>query len=581
LEIDPEFIIENASYGVGDTWADATEALRGKVVDGQLNIPRVWCDLVGDPAPDIGKVLRVTTSIRGREYTCEVPDGLPLEIDPEHLWKAGALRLGIYRNVTAGGTFKVSLPIISGPENIQKDATSEIRGVVEDAKGKTVAKIKGAWEGRQAIWTVNPEALPPGEYKFRGSLKIEGLTVEGTASFSRLAVLPEWKSSIDKHGRLIVDGKPFFPLGMFWWEFKPEYLALFAESPFNCLLPYTSSNPDFEPWSEKELDLVSAKGLKVIWALHNLFGDNKACLVNVGIAGVNTREEERPAMEKMMKRFSSHPAIIAWYVADEPTGKQPERIRDHLQWAREIDPTRPAYTVFMPLPQTPLEYAMPELELFGVDPYPLPNRSALRKLIAELHPSREIADLGGRSALHVPQAFHMGRYGTTPEAKAKQRFPTPDELRSIFWTEIACGANGLMGYALFELVAMDTEMAPAGDKQGAMVREQFAARWQTVCNVAKEIRDRIPMLLSIESFEQPTSTKAPETAAWRGWGFQGKTWLLLVNTDDKSDTAFEFAFAKPVKSATLDLGEAGCLPKGKSFKATVPPLGVALVALEF
>jgi hypothetical protein len=137
-------------------------------------------------------------------------------------------------------------------------------------------------------------------------------------------------------------------------------------------------------------------------------------------------------------------------------------------------------------------------------------------------------------------------------------------------------------YAFYELIAMDSELAPAGDKQGAMVREQFATRWQTVCNVVKEIRDRIPMLLSVESYEQPTSTKAPEqTAAWRGWGFQGKTWLLLVNTDDKSEAAFEFTFAKPLKAATLDLGEAGCLPKANSFQATVPPLGVALVALEF
>ncbi|MEI6499653.1 MAG: hypothetical protein WCP21_01360, partial [Armatimonadota bacterium] len=233
-------------------------------------------------------------------------------------------------------------------------------------------------------------------------------------------------------------------------------------------------------------------------------------------------------------------------------------------------------------PHIPLVDYMPDLEALGVDPYPLPNRGAMSRVIADTRPARGLTGCGGRSAWHIPQVFSSARYGMTPEAKAKSRFPTPDELRCLHWAEIACGANGLIGYAFFELLAMDTEAAPTGDKQGAMVREPFAARWKTVCDGAREIRDRIPMLLSVEGCERPTSTRMPErTAVWREWGFQGKTWLLMVNTDDTTEAAFEFIFPKPVTAATLDLGEAGCLPKANSFRATLPPLGVALVALQF
>ena len=46
------------------------------------------------------------------------------------------------------------------------------------------------------------------------------------------------KAYIDEHRRLILDGKPFFPIGMYWSSINEADLKLYAESKFNCLMPY-------------------------------------------------------------------------------------------------------------------------------------------------------------------------------------------------------------------------------------------------------------------------------------------------------------------------------------------------------
>lgn len=193
--------IIKARYGERDVWADATKAVRAKVAAGRLNSERVWCDLVGDPLPNVAKVLPVTCAIRGRESTSTAADSRPLIIDSERIWTPGDMFLGLYRNLTTGGVFQATLPILSGPDRVPDGVTPEVRGAIEDAGGNAVATVEGSWLDRQAVWNVKAETLPPGNYTFRGRVTIEQSPFAGSASFSRVAALPPWKSYLDAHGQ--------------------------------------------------------------------------------------------------------------------------------------------------------------------------------------------------------------------------------------------------------------------------------------------------------------------------------------------------------------------------------------------
>ena len=60
--------------------------------------------------------------------------------------------------------------------------------------------------------------LAPGDYVIRlDALNPgNGKTESKQLTIHRVTALPAWKSYIDSHRRLIVDGKPFFPLGMYF-----------------------------------------------------------------------------------------------------------------------------------------------------------------------------------------------------------------------------------------------------------------------------------------------------------------------------------------------------------------------------
>ena len=57
---------------------------------------------------------------------------------------------------------------------------------------------------------------------------------------------------IDENRRLLVEGKPFFPLGMYFSSIDPKDIEEYAKSKFNCLMPYGSP-------TRQQMDLASAK----------------------------------------------------------------------------------------------------------------------------------------------------------------------------------------------------------------------------------------------------------------------------------------------------------------------------------
>ena len=84
---------------------------------------------------------------------------------------------------------------------------------------------------------------------------------EAAVRFVRLAKPVPRKVAFDRRGRTIVDGKPFFPLGMFSAKVDKEMLDIYAEGPFNCLMPYVRPG-------KAEFDLCHEKGLRVIFFLN-------------------------------------------------------------------------------------------------------------------------------------------------------------------------------------------------------------------------------------------------------------------------------------------------------------------------
>ena len=107
-------------------------------------------------------------------------------------------------------------------------------------------------------------------------------------------------------GIALIDGEPFFPIGMFTYELNPEVLAELRELQCNTVL---------HGFQVDQLDLLHDHGLMAI------------C----------------DATEPWVEAAVAHPALLAWYLSDEPEnrGTTPEQERQRYVELKARDPHHP------------------------------------------------------------------------------------------------------------------------------------------------------------------------------------------------------------------------------------------------
>lgn len=349
---------------------------------------------------------------------------------------------------------------------------------------------------------------------------------------------------IDRSGRTIVDGKPFFPLGTFWTDFKSaDDVELYAKSPFNCIMPYWGHR---NPKMRELMDLCHARGVRVIPNLKDFwdYGDVKQ-------APARTTE--------FVNRLKDHPALLAWYVVDEsPISKLPQ-LAARRDLVERLDPEHPTWGCFYQHDQI-LNY-LPSCDVIGTDPYPIGNGDGNISFVTKSTRDAYIGTRGCRALWQVPQMFDWAAYR---KDDVKARPPTEAEMRNMAWQCIANGANGLVWYSFF-----DVKSEPNG--------VPFARRWEECCRVGAEIRKYENVLLSptsevLECFGTDANVSA------RTYSQDGCDWLLAVNSASAVRTV-RIPLCREYSAAKPEFGPATALI-GKVVEIRLAPLEPALVRLE-
>lgn len=413
-----------------------------------------------------------------------------------------ALITDCYRNKTDGGPVNVHVGL-SDPRN-------RVEIEVRNRIGQRIAT--GA--------RFDTSSWPPGEYEVIATARSgDGrVLATRTLTLTRLRKFPARKAYIDRHRRLIVEGRPFFPLGTYWSGIKTNEMAIYAKSPFNCLMPYADVG-------RAGVDLAHAHGLRVIYSVKDLY---------VGRRGIKTMDEARQRIAQTVNALKDHPAIIAWYINDELPLTMLDELTAHQQWMEELDAGRPTWAVLDQYQQ--VRHYLPTFDVIGTDPYPIPNKPPSTAL--EWARETVAQTFGARAVWMVPQIFDWRSY-----KKPEGRPPTLAEMRCMAWSCIAAGANGLIFYSWFDLWRMD-KTTP------------FEQRWRDVTAVAAEIRRWIPVLLSLEP-APPPAVEAPRHVAWRVFAKNGVVYVLCVNSNEKDSACVRIRFpgrpARAVELAPLDV----------------------------
>lgn len=311
----------------------------------------------------------------------------------------------------------------------------------------------------------------------------------------------EGKVMIDKLGRLLVNGELFMPIGIFGSSLDPKMLDLLKESGFNCTLPYGSMGlkPSPEATVSREqiakavnmaaekgveitpqaaralslitqaMDVAGEKGIKVIFNLKDV-GSPQAH----GFDAWHGIKDAKAITTAVVNQLKDHPAMLAWYTADEAPPSHIPRLTTMRQLCNAIDQNHPVYGVFYQYKELP-SYGT-AFDIIGIDPYPLSGNTLKSAVYA-----MEQAKRTGLPIWSVPQIFNWGIFKAAEKSNPN---PSEEKMRSLILLEAAMGAKGFILYSYFDL---RPPRAASGN---------FEKEWPKVKNLVAMLKKLEPYILS-------------------------------------------------------------------------------------
>jgi hypothetical protein len=334
---------------------------------------------------------------------------------------------------------------------------------------------KGSWTGipGKKIFTVSFTIdMQPGDYKITAEIN----SVWGKSKYkaSNDLFILKYKSNEVKTDRLtgglIVNKKPFFPFGFYCYF--PVYPTLPEEEAvkgFNMISPYQKIDPESFNQRKAYMDRCAQLGIKVHYNLLSVSGGGG---VGSKIDGLSD-QEKKERLVKEINAFKDHPALLAWYIADEPNGYNipPDSLIKIFHTVKELDPWHPVSIVFM-APFLQSKNYVNALDIVMADPYPLPDLPA--SYVGNVTSTLSSEFTGKRPLWIVPQAFGGGELWG--------REPTIQEIRSMTYQAIINGARGIQYFV----------------RQGLNRFPKSPATWNECGRMAVETAELTPWLLSDE-----------------------------------------------------------------------------------
>jgi hypothetical protein len=333
------------------------------------------------------------------------------------------------------------------------------------------------------------------------------------------------KVYIDDNNATIVDGKPFFPLGLYAGQGPASDEAIseldeIADSPFNVIMNYGINSGSIKQ-IRSYLDAVNERGLKIIYSIKDFYRGTKYYPREVG-----PYRGEEEMTRGVIREFRNHPAILAWYLNDELPRSYIPRLTQRYRLVKQLDPNHPTWTVLYQVDE--LRFYLNTADVIGTDPYPIPQKAV--SLASEWTQKTRKAAGPRRAVWMVPQAHNLGIYH---DNSVEYTSPTFEEMRCMAYQCLVNGANGLIFYSFFDL-----KRDPLG----------FDKRWAEVKKLGAEIKSLMPVLLSTEELPRVQLAKGSRYIHFSTKRHDGKLYILAVNISREEQDA-EFAISAEVEEA--------------------------------
>ena len=353
-----------------------------------------------------------------------------------------------------------------------------------------------------------PQNKPPSVYSIEASVSAgKGITYMAATQLIILNYKPNEVKTDRLTGGLIVNKHQFFPFGFYCYS--PVYPSLPEEEVvkgFNMISPYQKILPETLPERKAYMDRCAELGMKVHYNLLSVAGGGG---VNSRIEGLSDSAKINRLINEI-KIFRDHPALLAWYISDEPNGHKtdPGILQQYYNIVKENDPWHPVSIVFTAPVMDSRRYSE-SLDIVMADPYPVPDLPV--SLVGDITGQLSSEYNGRKPVWIVPQVFGGGELWS--------REPTIQEVRSMTWQSIIKGAGGIQYFV----------------RQGQNYFPKSNATWSECGRIAMEVAELTPWLLSDE--EPPKVQSYSPDILISSRVHNGQLLVMVVNRINKPITS--------------------------------------------
>lgn len=315
-------------------------------------------------------------------------------------------------------------------------------------------------------------------------------------------------ASSDDRGRIMVNGKPFFPILMYDVPNDPDSLKMFRAHGFNSVTAHAEKAAGL-----REYGLYAAvhagKKLESLDSVLLAIGmDSPALYWKDDLLG-----KARADLAKVREAVPGRPVMHAiGYWEDEPGGVISNKL--------------PRPEVYEELVKA-IDVSVPYL-------YPLPYQPV--RTVGEAVARAEAASGGRKPLLPVLQLFIWD---------AKDPYPTPEQLRCMVYLSLIAGADGI-GYYSYNYVT---------GKKGTNIAAEQPKLWESVKGINVALAEIGPFLLESEVDPSVTLVKGRPDVWFRAVTQKDKGLILMANSSDKpQDVVVRFTATQKGKLQRLGGG---------------------------
>ena len=382
------------------------------------------------------------------------------------------------------------------------------------AMSVTVNGKSRIWKSSDGLFSGELGELPDGKILLNAKLlnlkKRTILAEKALTLFVNKRPPGKFSSFIDRHGRAIVDGKPFMPLGMFSLVMDEPMAANLKQAGFNCVMPYRAC------WDiDNSFRIARKYGLKMMFNVMYQRPKSKHS------AYPRMKYKNAEGIDNVLKAWIEdvrfNPMLLGYYLSDEHPVEEIPDIRKMRETVNAADPDH--FTMTLTYVPRHFPFFAETGDVLGVDNYPIENESS--RGMSSL--SNLVADgvATGLAVWAVPQAFNWGVHhamaAKKPEEYHKYRFPTREEMRSMCLAGAVNGAKGFLLYSYSGIFTHGEKFAPGSS----------SVHWPDVVAAVKALKELEPFILSLE--------KPPElivgtmrNAQARVWRSRGRVAAALI-----------------------------------------------------